>query len=69
MWYIAAGLFALNALKRMLGKGRWRAFVNPVRFLVGAYGLTAFDLGMTLGAIEGFALFLKHKAAEKRVSI
>ena len=69
MWYIAAGLFALNALKRMLGKGRWRTFVNPVRFLIGAYGLTAFDLGVMLGAVEGSVLFLKHKMAGKKARI
>ena len=61
MWYVTLGLLGLNAAKRMLGKGRWRTFVNPVKFVVGLYVLSAFDLGMTTGAVEGFLLFLKRK--------
>jgi len=60
MWYVAGTLYAAHVAKRMMGKGRWRTFVNPIKFLVGLYALTAFDLGMLVGAIEGLVLLLKR---------
>lgn len=66
MWYAAGGLYGLNDLWRMLEKGRWRQFHNPVKIVVGIYALSAFDLGMTVGAIEGFMLWFKHKLICKR---
>jgi hypothetical protein len=67
LWYAALVLLGLNAAKRMLSKGRWRTFVNPVKFLVGLYVLSAFDIGMTIGAVEGLLLFLKHKISKRKV--
>jgi len=66
LWLVAIGLYALNLIRRMSEKGRWRSFVNPVNIVVGSYALSAFDLGMTLGAIEGFGLLIKHKMLNGR---
>ncbi len=67
IWYIGAVLYAVYAAKRTLSKGRWRVFGNPVKFLVGLYALTAFDLGTSLGTLEGSILFLRHKITRNKV--
>ncbi len=66
MWYVAIGFYAVYVTKRMMGKGRWRKFMNPVRLLVGVYALTAFDLGVAVGTIEGSMLLFKHKSPKKK---
>jgi hypothetical protein len=65
IWYAALVLYAVYLAKRMFGKNRWRTFINPVKFAVGFYALTGFDLGMTLGVLEGSVLFLKNKIINK----
>jgi hypothetical protein len=66
LWYVGIGIYVLYTMWRLLCKGRWRIFVNPIKLLVGWYALIAFDLGMTLGTIEGTALFLKYKITGKK---
>jgi glycosyltransferase involved in cell wall biosynthesis len=65
-WYIAGVLYGANVVKRMLCRGRWKVFINPVKALVGFYILLAFDLGMTLGALEGAVLFLRDKITGRK---
>jgi hypothetical protein len=66
IWFAAGGLYGLNVVWRMLEKNRWRDFANPVKIIVGAYALSAFDLGITVGVIEGLVSFLKNKFIYKR---
>jgi len=63
-WYAAGILYGLHVSKRMLGKGRWRTFLNPVTFIVGFYGLTASDLGTVWGTFEGFVQIIKKKRVQ-----
>ncbi|HBR18945.1 MAG: hypothetical protein A2Y13_11600 [Planctomycetes bacterium GWC2_45_44] len=65
IWYAALVLYAVYLAKRMFGKNRWRIFMNPVKFAVGFYALTGFDIGMTIGVLEGSILFLKNKIINK----
>ena len=58
IWYGGAGLYVSLLIKGLLGKGRWHCFAHPARFIVGFYVLTGSDLGTSLGAIEGFLIFL-----------
>jgi|GEM_PF-1070049 len=67
-WLIAVILYGLNLAKRMLQKGRWREFMNPVRIVVGAYALLACDLGMTIGTLEGLIALVKDKMPKVRGS-
>lgn len=64
-WYAALIIFTVFLAKRMFGKNRWRTFINPVKFAVGLYAMTGFDLGMTFGVLEGTLLFLKNKIHNK----
>lgn len=65
-WYLAAVLYAGHVAKRMFGKGRWRTFLNPVKFLVGLYVLTASDMGTLVGVIEGAIAFVGKRRPDRK---
>jgi len=65
VWYVALILYALYVAKRVLGKNRWRTFVNPIILVVGIYVLTSSDIGTTVGVLEGSISFLKNKIFNK----
>lgn len=66
MWYLGAGLYAVYAAKRMIGKGRWRSFTSPAKALTGLYILTAFDVGASVGTIGGLILLLRRIIAYRK---
>lgn len=61
LWLLGSVMYIIYLSRRLLDKRRRRYFKRPVGFLVGAYALSALDLGVTVGMLEGLVLFLKHK--------
>ncbi len=64
-WLFAAVMFALYAMKRLLGKGRWKFYINPVNFMMGIYVLTATDWGHAMGVIDGILVLLFERKRKK----
>lgn len=66
--YAVGCLFFCYISLRMFTRGRWRTFVNPIRFLFGLYALSAVDLGSVLGLLEGLPLFLRQRAVGRKAA-
>ena len=60
LWFAGAAMYMFYVLARLLLRGRWRIFTNPLKFLVGFYALTAYDCGTLLGIIEGAPVLLQQ---------
>jgi glycosyltransferase involved in cell wall biosynthesis len=64
-WLAGAIVYVPYLIIRLFGKERWKTFINPIKFCIGLYILSAWELGTALGAIKGITQLYKFRLRQR----